>query len=189
MLLSFLYGLMVSFSPCSLPLIPIIMRMCGTTNKALLYLLGSTISYVILGFAIVSVGIYFSDFMHSLYVKIFFSLLLGYLALSCFNIVRLPQTYFQSSNVFILGVLSPIILSPCMTPALGNIMLKMLSDGVSVSSIAELSLFGVGVTTPMVLSLLGLNKVIQHRRVKVIMPYITKLNGLLIIGAIAYLWL
>lgn len=189
MLLSFLYGLLVSFSPCTLPLIPIIIRICGTPKKALLYMAGSMISYIIIGIAIFSVGIYFSDFMHSFYVKVGFSLILGYLALSCFGLAKLPSGYFQSSNVFLLGILSPIILSPCMTPALGNIILKMLADGVSIYAVLDLAMFGLGISIPMVLSLLGLNKIIQHGRIKKLMPYVTIFNGILIIAALAWLWI
>lgn len=185
--MSFIYGLLVSFSPCVLVMIPILIKMCGSLRGAIFYLLGSIISYAILGVLLSSVGVYFQSVMHTWPVLLTFSLVLGYLSLSCFNLVRLPQYFVYSSNSFIIGLLGPILISPCMTPALGAIITLMIQKGCLECGILDLLLFGAGVNVPLVLSVFGLGKLLK--RARGYFEWITFINGFLLIGLIVYLWM
>jgi cytochrome c biogenesis protein CcdA len=188
MLLAFVYGLLVSVSPCTFPLIPIIYRVIGGWKGTLLYLLGSAISYVILGIAIISVGIYFQNFMHWWPIKLAFSLLLGYLALSAVDILKLPKiTAVATKNPLLLGILAPIICSPCMTPALAVILSTL--KVAKAQGIAQLLLFGLGVNIPFIAMCFGLKWVLDHIKRGNIGRYITYLNSLLLVGVIVYIWL
>ena len=186
---SFLYGLIIAFSPCVLVMLPIILKMCGSIKGTFYYLFGGMISYAVLGVLLATVGIYFQTIMHTWPVLLLFSVVLGYLALSCFDLVRLPQYYIQSTNSFLIGLLTPIIVSPCMTPALGAIITLMVQEGCIKCGVLDLLMFGLGVNAPLVLGSFGLGKFLKNPRVRKYSVWITKLNGLLIISLIVYLWL
>jgi thiol:disulfide interchange protein len=183
----FIYGLLVSLSPCVLPLIPIIYRVIGERKGTLLYLVGSAISYALLGVMVYLVGIHFQNFMHAWYVKGVFSLLLIYLALSAINIVKLPYVHTQTKSPLLLGILAPIICSPCMTPALAAIIAVL--DVNKLAGIYQLLLFGLGVNMPIILMCFGLKKVLDKIKKGNIGKYITWFNCVLLIGLVVYIWI
>lgn len=186
--MSFIYGLLISFSPCILMMLPIVLKMCGTVRGTISYLSGSMISYLVLGVLLSSVGIYFQNVLHTWPVISLFSLVLGYLSLSCFNIVRLPQYYIHSSNTFFIGLLTPIIVSPCMTPALGGIITLMATNGYSFYSFLDIVLFGLGANIPIILGSFGLTKVLKNKKLLKYSEWIVKINGILLVALILHLW-
>ena len=132
-LLAFLAGVLVSFTPCSLSTVPLIIGYVGgyqeeDSKKAfrmsLLFALGMTITFTILGIT------------SSLLGKIFFRigsgwfLILGALmilmALQTFEVFTLIKpTYLQTKNqkkgylgAFVTGILAGFFSSPCATPVL-----------------------------------------------------------------------
>lgn len=185
-LTALLYGLAVSISPCVLPLVPIVFRVIGERLGSIQYLLGSAISYAILGVAVFLVGIHFQSFMQTIPVKIIFSGMLLYLALSSFNLVRLPQWGMATKNPFLLGILAPIICSPCMTPALAAIIAVL--DTSKLSGIYQLLFFGLGVNIPLILMCLGFKKLIGKLKKGNVGKYITWINSILLVGLIVYIW-
>lgn len=186
-MLPIFYGLLASLSPCSFPLIPIILGICKDAKHTLAYLAGSTVSYLILGLVVSTVGIYFENALHHWITLLVFTGILGTLALISFDVIHFPTRYIRTENVFLMGITAPLICSPCMTPFLGGIIIKMMVEHCRLCAVSDLLLFGLGVSIPLVLTLFGLNRLFQ--KIKNIMPYITKVNGLLLIGLIIYLWL
>lgn len=186
-LTALVYGLAISLSPCVLPLIPIVYRVLGERLGSVKYLLGSAVSYAILGIAIYFVGIHFQIFMQSLPARIAFSLILFYLALSSLNLVKLPQWTTTTKNPFLLGILAPIICSPCMTPGLAAIIAVL--DTNKLSGIYQLLLFGLGVNMPLILMCFGFKTFIDKLKKGKVGKYVTWLNSALLVGLIVYLWL
>ncbi len=186
MITSFIYGILVSLSPCVFPLIPIIYRVIGQWKGTLLYLLGSAISYVILGLMINLVGIHFQNFMHWWPVKVAFSIILVYLALTAVNIFKLPSITTTFKNPFLLGITAPIICSPCMTPALA-VIISTLAES-KIYAMSSLLLFGLGVNMPLIAMCFGLKKVLDKVKGGNIGKYVVWLNSLLLIGVVVYIW-
>jgi thiol:disulfide interchange protein DsbD len=137
---AFLGGVVVSFTPCVYPLIPISagyigIRAGGSKIKALIlslvYVSGVAVVYSVLGlFASLSGTIFGRISTHPLTqilvgaVIIFFGLsLLDKFILSLPNIIKPPVSrkpgYFST---FILGISSGLVASPCLTPVLGSIL-------------------------------------------------------------------
>lgn len=188
MFLALLYGIAVSFTPCTYPLIPIVYRVIGETKGTILYLLGSAISYVLLGTMILIMGIEFQMFMHWWPIKLSFSIVLIYLALSSISFINLPKiTAITTKNPFLLGLIAPIICSPCMTPALAVIISTL--EVAKFQGVMQLLMFGLGVNLPFIAMIFGFKKVLDYLQVGKIGRYITYLNCILLIAVVVYIWL
>ncbi len=156
------FGLLLAFTPCVFPMIPVLSGIIIghghkiTTRKAFLlslsYVLSMSITYAGIGGVIASFGKNIQVLMQSPVTLGLFSLLFVFLALSMFGLydLRLPLTWQNRLasvtrshegghylSAALMGSLSILILSPCVTPPLigalgyiaqtGNIFLGMFS--------------------------------------------------------------
>ncbi|MDI6758272.1 MAG: cytochrome c biogenesis protein CcdA [Candidatus Omnitrophota bacterium] len=140
---AFLGGILVSFTPCIYPLIPISasyigIKAGGSKIRGLIlslsYISGIAITYSALGLvASLSGTIFGSISSHPLsrfiagILIIFFGLsMLDLWTVSLPNIIKKPVSekkgYFSA---FILGLVSGLIVSPCLTPVLGTILIYL----------------------------------------------------------------
>lgn len=143
-LLSFLgFGLLLSFTPCVLPMIPILssiivghkapMHMSKAFCLSLIYVLSMSMTYAIAGILVGYMGSSVQALFQTPWVLGFSSLIFIALALSFFGFydLQLPQKWQNRltlmSNrqqggtylgVVIMGCLATLIVSPCVTPAL-----------------------------------------------------------------------
>ncbi|OGV25333.1 MAG: hypothetical protein A3F18_00010 [Legionellales bacterium RIFCSPHIGHO2_12_FULL_37_14] len=143
-LLSFFsFGLMLAFTPCVLPMIPVIssfilsQRGSVSTSKAffisLSYVLGLAVTYAAIGICFALLGSNLQVAFQSPITQSLLALLFVVLALSMFEVYELrPPSHWQTwftqiaqKNIggaywssAILGSLSTLILSPCVTPPL-----------------------------------------------------------------------
>lgn len=144
-LVVFLGGVFLSFTPCVYPLIPISASFIGARSSgsrlkgfvlSLFYVIGVAVSYALLGLVASLTGkIFGSVSSHPLSsilvggIVIFFGLSMLDIftfSLPILKLARLPQT--QDKNYlssFILGLSSGFIVSPCITPVLGSILLYL----------------------------------------------------------------
>lgn len=136
----FLGGVLVSFTPCIYPLIPITIGYIGVnpdTSRSkgfflsLIYVIGTALTFSLLGLAAVLTGQIFGRINTSpaIYIIagsiiIFFGLsMLGVFSLRLTSVIKLPQLKKQSYlSTFILGLASGLVISPCLTPALAAIL-------------------------------------------------------------------
>lgn len=137
---AFLGGVLVSFTPCVYPLIPISAGFIGIKaggsklrgfSLSISYVTGIAITYSILGLFASLTGTLFGKINSSPItyflvgaVIIFFGFsLLDLFIIPVPNIIKLPvfkkQNYFSA---FLLGLSSGLIASPCLTPVLGSIL-------------------------------------------------------------------
>ncbi len=142
-LFAFLGGVLVSFTPCVYPLIPISagyigVRSNGSKLKGLslgiVYVTGVAVTYSILGLFASLTGTIFgrisSNPIAYLFVGIVIILfglsMLDLFALHLPNIIKLPflkkENYFST---FLLGLSSGLVISPCLTPVLGSILVYL----------------------------------------------------------------
>lgn len=138
--LVFWYGVLVSFSPCVYPLIPVSIGYIGIesgTSKlkglflSLTYVTGLAVTYSILGIVASLTGRIFGEISSHPLTYIIVGTLIIIFGISMFdifhmrmpNLVKLPafkrQGYFST---FILGLSSGLIVGPCTTPILGAIL-------------------------------------------------------------------
>ncbi len=170
-LLAFLgYGLMLSFTPCAFPMIPIlsqILLLKGGKNgflTALFYVLGMAFAYSMLGILVSLFGVNLGAALQNKFVLLSFSLLFVLLSLPCFGVfeVRLPAAFEtfvsrKTSNlsglfgVFLLGLFSSVVLSPCVAaPFAGAVLYISQSKSVLTGGLA-LWCMGFGMGLPLLL--------------------------------------
>lgn len=140
---AFTGGMLISFTPCVYPLIPISIgyigvRSDGSRVKALslsfVYVTGVAITYAALGVIAALTGSIFGRISVHPITRIVVGAVIIISALSLFDIfnltfftsIKLPQhkkgNYFST---FFLGLASGLIVSPCLTPVLGSILLYL----------------------------------------------------------------
>lgn len=172
-ILSFMgLGLLLSMTPCILPMIPVLSGIIMghgknlSTRKAFLlslsYVLSMSVTYAIVGAVIASLSANLQLVMQSTWVILLFSLIFVLLALSMFGFyeLRLPvswQAKLANANrnqsgghylgAAIMGCLSILILSPCVTPPLiGALGYIAQSGNILLGSLALFFLsFGMGI--------------------------------------------
>jgi thiol:disulfide interchange protein DsbD len=172
-ILSFLgLGLLLAFTPCVLPMIPILsgiivghgkhLGMRKTFLLSLAYVLGMAITYAIAGMLVAIVGSSIQTQLQRPWVIVMFSVIFVMLALSLFGLyeLQMPNSWQRRitawSNrqkggsyfsVFIMGGISSLIVSPCVTPPLIGVLSFIANSGnVWLGGFALLSLgFGMGV--------------------------------------------
>ena len=174
--LFFLAGLLLAFTPCVFPMIPILTGLIVgqgeniSTKKSFLlsltYVLSMSLTYAGAGILIALSGTNIQADLQNPYVISSFALLFVILALSMFNIIKLQMpAYIQSlliskSNasssgtyigVGIMGSLSALIVGPCVTaPLIGALIYISLTNDFIIGGAALFSL-GMGMGAPLLI--------------------------------------
>jgi thiol:disulfide interchange protein DsbD len=170
-------GLLLAFTPCVLPMIPILSgiivgqdRENLTTRRAfflsLSYVLGMSFTYAGAGVLVSLAGNHLSETFQIPWVIILFSLLFVVLALSLFGFYELKLPYFIQHRILhlsnkqktgsyagaiMMGALSVLIVSPCVTaPLVGVLTFIGQSGDIVLGSIALFSL-GLGMGLPLII--------------------------------------
>lgn len=176
-ILSFLaLGLLLAFTPCVLPMIPILSSIIVGQGKkiskqrafllSLAYVMGMALTYALAGILIALMGSGVQVALQKPWIIILFSLLFVVLAMSLFGLfeLRLPnklQQWMSSfSNrhtngtyigVFLMGVLSTLIVSPCVSAPLVGVLAYIANSGdITLGGVALLAL-GIGMGIPLLL--------------------------------------
>lgn len=175
-LLGFLgFGLLLAFTPCVLPMLPILSAIIVgqdkemSTLKALklsvVYVLGMAINYALIGILAGLLGGHFQEFFQAPIFLITFSILFFILAFSLFGFyeLQLPnglhQRIVQWSNrheggtyfgVGVMGFLSTLIVSPCVTAPLVGALGYIGRTGDAVLGGTALFVMGIGMGIPLV---------------------------------------
>ena len=156
MALAFVFGLLLSFTPCVLPMVPILLsiiagqgvkptdsRWRGLTLAAA-YVLGMSLVYTALGVAAGLAGASLAAWLQTPWVLSLFAVILAVLALSMFDVYNLQvPAGMQSSlqgrlakipggkygGVFLMGMLSALIVGPCVAAPLAGVLLFISQTG------------------------------------------------------------
>ena len=155
LILIFFAGVGMSFTPCVYPMIPITIAVIGgqaageqraarTPLKALslslIYVLGIAVVYAAMGVAAASTGALFGAALQSPWVVGFVAAVFVALAMSAFGVFYLRVPSFLSDRlgtktgkgligVFVMGLVSGIVASPCVGPALASLLVYIASTG------------------------------------------------------------
>ena len=210
LLLAFPIGLLLSLTPCVLPMLPILSSIIvgqGTTvtrGRGLLlatsYSLGVALVYVALGIAAALVGHGLSAFLQNPVVLISFGVLLLLLSLSMFGVyeLQLPSalrdrlttvnsglTGGQLGGVFAMGVLSALIVSPCITAPLSGVLLFIANTGSVALGGTVLFLIAAGMSVPLLVAGASAGELVP--RAGAWMERVKQLFGLLLIAVAFYI--
>ena len=189
----YVYGLLMAFTPCLLPLLPVLSAMIikkqhtktQALTQALAYVLGISCAYALMGLVFATIGTNLQVYMQhpwAIIVTSLIYLILGLSLLGAFSIplpkqlVRTPRLNHTTTPItsFALGGLSILVLSPCITPALFAALTLASQQGHQISGTLSLFLLGLGVGTPlMIISLFG-QKILPNNG-----PWLIRINQIL----------
>ncbi len=165
--MAFLGGLLVSFTPCTYPVLPVTIgyigsRASGSRRRAFLlsgaYAVGMASTYAALGMAAALTGSVFGE--AAAHPASYFVLgnVCIVLALSLFDVFHLPVAALLSGpsrgqggwGAFVVGAASGLIVGPCTAPVLGALLLYAGTSGHPVFGATLLFVFALGMTVPVV---------------------------------------
>ncbi len=177
LLLFFLGGIALAFTPCVLPMVPILssiivgdseqMNRGRAFTLSVAYVLGMAVTYAILG---VLVGLFGASLnlqaaLQSPGVLTFFALVFVLLSLSMFGFyeLQLPMSWQNRLNamgdkvgggkhasVVVMGSLSSLVVSPCVSAPLAGALIYISTTGDAVLGGAALLTLGLGMGVPLI---------------------------------------
>ncbi|MDD5069105.1 MAG: cytochrome c biogenesis protein CcdA [Candidatus Omnitrophica bacterium] len=142
LVVSFLAGVVASFSPCIYPLIPITLGVIGSVKSSThskgkgfilscVFVLGISVAYSVLGIVSASLGVFFHTFFIHPITYLLLSLVFLVLGLLAMGVALFRLPWFSVNylpkkrgliSVFVLGVISGLAVVPCNFPVLGSIL-------------------------------------------------------------------
>ncbi len=158
-------GILVSFTPCVYPVIPITVayiggRSVGSRGRAfwlsLCYVLGMAAVYAGLGLFASLTGRLFGAISSHPFTLIIIANICILFGLSMFDVIRLPTVGVQQGNskkpagflgAFLIGMGSGLVVGPCTTPVLGAILVYVAKQGSALYGSALLFVFALGIGT------------------------------------------
>jgi len=173
-ILAFLgFGILISLTPCVLPMIPILSAIIvgqGNISHArsfglsLTYVLGMAITYALVGALFGAAGQTVQAYLQQPWIIVLFSLIFVLMALSLFGLYKLQlpeklrgavarisqhQKHGSYLGVLIMGVLSTLILSPCVTAPLVGVLSYISQTGDALIGAYALFFMGLGMGAPL----------------------------------------
>lgn len=207
----FLLGLGLTFTPCVLPMVPILTSVVlggGQTSAgrgfwlSFLYVTGMAITYAAAGLTVglLGAGANVQAMMQSPPVLIGFAIFFIVLSMSMFGVyeLQLPsgirnrlnaasqkQSGGQAGSVFIIGVLSALVASPCVSAPLAGALAYLSTTGDATSGALALLALGFGMGTPLIV--LGTTGASVLPKAGMWMERIKYLFGIMLIGVAIWL--
>ncbi|MGR5288187.1 protein-disulfide reductase DsbD [Vibrio maritimus] len=196
-----LLGIGLAFTPCVLPMYPILTSIVLGGGKrshkqalllSMVYVQGMALTYTLLGLVVASAGMQFQAAMQHPYVLIGLSVLFVALALSMFGLytLQLPsnvQTWLNNlSNqqkggnllgVFAMGAISGLVCSPCTTAPLSGALLYVAQSGDLLTGGVALYALALGMGIPLIAAAVFGNKLLPKagnwmERVKILFGFV-----------------
>jgi len=150
-LLAFLGGIGLSLTPCVYPLIPITISVVGAASgksklaglrNSLVYVLGISLTYSVLGVAAASSGEVLGAWTQHPAVYLFLAAVFVLVAGAMLNlyVLQIPSSWAQTwqtklrgrggvAGVFVVGLLSGLVATPCIAPVLFGLMAYIFQTG------------------------------------------------------------
>ncbi|MCA0937781.1 protein-disulfide reductase DsbD [Vibrio alginolyticus] len=194
-------GVGLAFTPCVLPMYPILTSIVLGGGKlsqrralglSFVYVQGMALTYTLLGLVVASAGMQFQAAMQHPYVLIGISVLFIALAMSMFGLysLQLPsgvQTWLNtlsnkqqggsSTSVFVMGAISGLVCSPCTTAPLSGALIYVAQSGDLLTGGIALYALAMGMGIPLILIAVFGNKLLPKagnwmNRVKTLFGFI-----------------
>jgi thiol:disulfide interchange protein DsbD len=206
----FLAGLVLAFTPCVLPMVPILSGIIAgqgknvTTGRAfalsLTYVLGMAFTYTLAGALCAAAGKQVQTVFQQPWILVLFAALFVVLALSMFGLFTLQmpaaiQTRVanisnrQSAGTFggvaLMGVLSALIVTTCVGPALVGALVVIGQTGQIARGAAALFAMSIGMGTPLLIVGASAGKLLP--KAGPWMDTVKKLFGVMMLGVAAWM--
>ncbi len=181
----FVLGLGLAFTPCVLPMLPLLSALViGTQQRpstwrafalSFTYVQGMALTYTILGLIVAAVGLPFQIALQSPAVLITLSVIFVLLALSMFGLftIQLPSSWQNKlmqisqkqhggafGGVFVMGMIAGLVASPCTSAPLSGALLYVAQSGNLGIGALTLYLLALGMGCPLILITLFGNKIL-----------------------------
>lgn len=205
-LFSFLgLGLLLAFTPCVLPMVPILSGIIVGHQKristrhaftlSLAYVLGMAITYAIAGILVAWIGSSIQTLFQKAWIIFLFSTLFVLLSLSLFGFyeLQLPSRWQKHTThlsnrleggthfgVFLMGCLSTLIVSPCVSAPLVGVLAYIAQTGNMILGGSALLMLGLGMGIPLLV--IGTSAGKWLPKAGVWMDLIKKLFGIIMLG-------
>lgn len=203
-LIAFFAGFVASFSPCVYPLVPVTVSFIGITSSSrkltgftlsVIYVTGLALVYVALGLVASLSGSIFGKVSAHPLTRIIVGAIFAFFGLSLWGIFPLKTLIIRPRfsinkggpwKIFFLGLSSGLVISPCISPVLGSILILAASRKNIFYAATLLLTFAYGMGCILILAgtfsaiLLGLPKYSSW------MNKIKNLSGLILIGVGLY---
>ena len=186
MLWFFVLGIGLAFTPCVLPMLPLLSAIVIGGRKeetgnwralalSFVYVQGMALTYTLLGLVVVLIGLPFQIALQSPYVLIGLSVVFVLLALSMFGVftLQLPSslqtklTQFSQQQksgaffgVFVMGAIAGLVASPCTSAPLSGALLYVAQSGDFVIGALTLYLLALGMGLPLIFITVFGNKIL-----------------------------
>jgi len=172
-LLVFAAGFLTSLTPCIYPMLPITLAVLGAKEskskidgflKSSIYVLGMASTYALLGVLAATSGYMFGSLLSNGYFLVFLSVVLFAAALSMFDVFEIQSPQFLSARLRIKGrstsvaalfgggLLSGLIVGPCVGPVLVSILGYVSQTGSVWVGFGLLFTFAIGLGTVIILA-------------------------------------
>ena len=181
----FLLGLGLAFTPCVLPMLPLLSAIVIGQNQrpnmwrafalSFVYVQGMAVTYTLLGLIVAAIGLPFQVALQHPYVMIGLSIIFVLLALSMFGVftLQLPSSLQTKlsllsqqqkagafGGVFLMGMIAGLVASPCTSAPLSGALLYVAQSGDLFTGAITLYLLALGMGVPLILITLFGNKIL-----------------------------
>ena len=181
----FLLGLGLAFTPCVLPMLPLLSAIVIGQNQrpnmwrafalSFVYVQGMALTYTLLGLIVAAIGLPFQVALQHPYVMIGLSIIFVLLALSRFGVftLQLPSSLQTKlsllsqqqkagalGGVFLMGMIAGLVASPCTSAPLSGALLYVAQSGDLFTGAITLYLLALGMGVPLILITLFGNKIL-----------------------------
>ena len=194
--LLFLEGLASFISPCVLPMLPLYLSYLTAKDdnkvvkNSIGFILGFTITFVILGLLSSTIGIYLTTYMD--YIKIVFGLFIVLLGLNYMNLIKLPfinkeskiNFKFKNKNFFealLFGLVFSITWTPCVGVFLGTALMQVMEKGNIILGMISLLIYSLGLAIPFIISAIFIKKLNNFEFIKKHYNIIINISGTILI--------
>lgn len=196
----FVYGVLMSLTPCVLPMVPIlssiiIQKSSSKLFSSVIYVLGMSLAYTIVGVLAALFGQNLNALFQSDIVLIAFSLIFVFLAFGSFGVfsIQMPMSIQDKLNlkssslagnlgVFFMGVLSALIVGPCVGAPLAGALLYIANTHDVILGGLSLFALSVGMGIPLIVIGFGFDFIKSGD----FMKDINKLFGFIMLGVANY---
>ena len=194
--LLFLEGLASFISPCVLPMLPLYLSYLTAKDdnkvvkNSIGFILGFTITFVILGLLSSTIGIYLTTYMD--YIKIVFGFFIVLLVLDYMNLIKLPfinkeskiNFKFKNKNFFealLFGLVFSITWTPCVGVFLGTALMQVMEKGDIILGMISLLMYSLGLAIPFIISAIFIKKLNNFEFIKKHYNIIINISGIILI--------
>ena len=206
----FLLGLGLAFTPCVLPMLPLLSAIVIGQNQrpnmwrafalSFVYVQGMALTYTLLGLIVAAIGLPFQVALQHPYVMIGLSIIFVLLALSMFGVftLQLPSSLQTKlsllsqqqkagafGGVFLMGMIAGLVASPCTSAPLSGALLYVAQSGDLFTGAITLYLLALGMGVPLILITLFGNKILPKSGMW--METVKKLFGFVILALPVFL--